>query len=1141
MSSPLNQTRIHPDPDFTVASANSSQPKQVTRPGDGGGLSTHQTPAPAGPSSAHRGSHSPKSSGKKRLRSSSPPPNKSKHQLSSPTYDQAFDLSQQDIEAFDAFEKHFSQSLSSSSGPSNAVAGARRGPTRSEPILNALQIFESDGSKEDDDDSIRERSPSPLAGYSRQQSTELKRASSRSVSGFRTAASLSKERMPATRSESAKISPTEAAPVAGFTSAAVLPESNVDGAPHDGFDISATPAKFSGFGFASALHITADLPSSNLPSSSPDAPQEHDYSDWFKPMPIPIGALGFQSAKAVQDTSSPDEPAPISDPPEHAPLFPLFKSCRDVLLSMPPSESNTPPPATSASDSALPGFTSGTSLLRVDKPDSATKGKAKASSWIVPSAAALARAREKMQQWQKEIEEDFTEAHDDQENAAPPTTARPAPSFQTPLRPALRAVENSFSPAQPPESPSPAGAAQGFAKPLLPSGTSALRVKNTPFKSPLVRKPAASMPGTPGYVSSPLNPSKTSGFAPASGSKLLAAFAAPTATPSRALLPLATPTCPAPVTPVRPSGFSTPAKTLGLTPRRMGGSASKPRFATPFKEGMRPGEPGRKLLEQQASQARHVGVVTGSSSQQATPRRVDKGKGRATFFDMRPPADRQTLATSGLLPQRYSQRELEDMGIPVTQLEQINLSTAFYYAFHSVSADGETANLGCEAAFTRLKELGCSLATEAWVENHWVMILWKLAGMIALEPWREIEPETRRWCWDEVIGQLLFRYERELNSGSRPALRLIAAHDAPPSCPMILCVSAIIEAPGVLDDDGVLIQTPPDLEVTDGWYKLRAKTDAPLGRAVKKGLIRVGRKIEVAGARFADRKDPCEILEAYSSVALQLHGNSTKLAPWHAKLGFVRQPAVSTLDSLTPDGGLISLVDLVVVKLYDIGFVEYTERDGRMAPGFPHDQKTETKLSDQWGARREAEASRLHGDLDRKVQLYLGYAERLERKAGIWAPSLSDSAPDDVDKWYSELEDNPNVNQFLSTLTSSQAGWLARHIRQQIDKEREGTRDEIERELDVTCPPRNVRNFRVVVFKDAQWRKRPPLRQVQLKIADVLSLHVGEGEAPGSFKEGQRFRVTNLMPEKQGAWMVPGPDSLIYLKTVQQTRWTRIK
>jgi breast cancer 2 susceptibility protein len=41
----------------------------------------------------------------------------------------------------------------------------------------------------------------------------------------------------------------------------------------------------------------------------------------------------------------------------------------------------------------------------------------------------------------------------------------------------------------------------------------------------------------------------------------------------------------------------------------------------------------------------------------------------------------------------------------------------------------------------------------------------------------------------------------------------------------------------------------PQLEVTDGWYRLRAEVDEPLARAIRRNVIRVGRKIGVIDAK----------------------------------------------------------------------------------------------------------------------------------------------------------------------------------------------------------------------------------------------------------------------------------------------------
>jgi len=66
---------------------------------------------------------------------------------------------------------------------------------------------------------------------------------------------------------------------------------------------------------------------------------------------------------------------------------------------------------------------------------------------------------------------------------------------------------------------------------------------------------------------------------------------------------------------------------------------------------------------------------------------------------------------------------------------------------------------------------------------------------------------------------------------------------------MVLCVSNVIWPDPAITDDGRSIAPQPELEVTDGWYRLRAEVDTPLAGAIRRGVIRVGRKIAIVGAR----------------------------------------------------------------------------------------------------------------------------------------------------------------------------------------------------------------------------------------------------------------------------------------------------
>lgn len=95
-------------------------------------------------------------------------------------------------------------------------------------------------------------------------------------------------------------------------------------------------------------------------------------------------------------------------------------------------------------------------------------------------------------------------------------------------------------------------------------------------------------------------------------------------------------------------------------------------------------------------------------------------------------------------------------------LKQVTPDNALFYRFHSRSRDNVPSEpnqlLGTGAALADLQDAECELATQEWVNNHWSLILWKLAGMVCLQPQLEADPATRRWCWDEVINQLLYRY-----------------------------------------------------------------------------------------------------------------------------------------------------------------------------------------------------------------------------------------------------------------------------------------------------------------------------------------------------------------------------------------------
>ncbi|KAF7436471.1 hypothetical protein PC9H_003304 [Pleurotus ostreatus] len=753
---------------------------------------------------------------------------------------------------------------------------------------------------------------------------------------------------------------------------------------------------------------------------------------------------------------------------------------------------------------------------------------------VMPSAAALAAARDKMGEiWRDDYDENTSPAGASTPQVTQPPSA-PSPAF-SPERPALRARQNQYSPG----TPSPSGIA-----PAGSLGPSAGKGTAKAFQPPLLKPPPHQAQTAASHMNSPLNPNaKRSGFQSAAHASSQHSQPQPQALPhTPASLPYKVPTS---------SMFTTPVRLGAGTPVRRHAPAP---FKTPFKAGVRPPQASSQMTPKATPQplARVKAVAGPSSPAVSTPKKVPQTPVKSSFFNLTKPPNRHTLASSGLHPQSYSLDDLRTLGIDPTELSAMTPTLAPFYTFHTSSDTPallttqatQITRLGPSAAFDQLIERGCTLATKLWVENHWCLILWKLAGMVALEPEKEGDPETKRWCWKEVMRQMVYRYERELNGGSRPPLRLIATQDAPASCPMVLCVSNITWSEAAVREDGTSAEPCPELEVTDGWYRLRARVDEPLARAIRAGTIRVGRKLAVAGARLSsERKDPMEILEAYNSVQLVLSGNSSHLAPWHAKLGFQRGPFVSTLNSLTHDGGVVSVMDVVVIKMYPIAYIEFLENEaGEKSREGPRTESQEAAVMEKWKRRREVEASKLREELEKRLSRYESYAERMEHKAGPhFRPGEDDGPSDRVENLYDALEDPATASATLSTVRASDAGWFARVIRERIGKEREAATDEMERELDSICPPRNVRNFRVLEVQDTCTRRRPANRTAQLTAWDVLKLTFSEGGEAGSFQVGQRFQVTNLVPSQRSAWMDLEPGSMVYLSTRNDTRWTKLK
>ena len=64
--------------------------------------------------------------------------------------------------------------------------------------------------------------------------------------------------------------------------------------------------------------------------------------------------------------------------------------------------------------------------------------------------------------------------------------------------------------------------------------------------------------------------------------------------------------------------------------------------------------------------------------------------------------------------------------------------------------------------------------------------------------------------------------------------------------------------------------------------------------------------------------------------------------------------------------------------------------------------------------------------------------------------------------------------------------------------------------LQALYPPRDVKDFRVVVARDARTDRKPANRTAQITVWNVMGLVFEEGGDGGNFKVGQTFLVRRI-------------------------------
>ena len=269
-----------------------------------------------------------------------------------------------------------------------------------------------------------------------------------------------------------------------------------------------------------------------------------------------------------------------------------------------------------------------------------------------------------------------------------------------------------------------------------------------------------------------------------------------------------------------------------------------------------------------------------------------------------------------------------------------------------------------------------ALLTNEWTANAYKWIVWT-HGCIA-----RAFPEKHAFgilSESAVTRRMLYRYEREINRAERPHARKILERDENPGAPAVFVVSAIRSMTSA-SAFGVAASAPTtcEIEITDGWYGLRASLDASLTRRVREGKIRVGCKLFCVGAELRGVQEAVSpFSEEAENAVLCLRVNGTRLAPWDAKLGRVRRTLTVPLRCVEPDGGIVPRLLVHVRRVYPIAYQERNEDDSTTR----RSERAEARAHEAWCRAREDAARDFsenqpegvvtwggHGDVERHLR-----------------------------------------------------------------------------------------------------------------------------------------------------------------------------
>nr|XP_018624604.1 protein BREAST CANCER SUSCEPTIBILITY 2 homolog B-like isoform X5 [Nicotiana tomentosiformis] len=317
------------------------------------------------------------------------------------------------------------------------------------------------------------------------------------------------------------------------------------------------------------------------------------------------------------------------------------------------------------------------------------------------------------------------------------------------------------------------------------------------------------------------------------------------------------------------------------------------------------------------------------------------------------------------------------------EVRRMNPDIAETHVFNDKSCSG---CIGVKSFWEMLSQSGASMqyVSKEWVTNHYKWIVWKLSSY---ERCYSAKFSGKLLTICNVLEELKYRYEREVNYGHRSAIKRILEGDVPPSSMMVLCVSkvhSICNSP--VGPQFSLSNTTENgacakIELTDGWYSITAVLDILLSKKLAAGKLFVGQKLRIWGARFCGWTGPVSPLEASGTTSLLLHINGTYRAHWASRLGLCKGGAIPlSFLSIKDGGGSVPLTLVGISRIYPVLYRERLSNGGFVV----RSERMEAKEMQSFNQRRYRVVEGITSESQRvKRDAYIGSDHESEEGARI--------------------------------------------------------------------------------------------------------------------------------------------------------------